>query len=1030
MKRIGRHISSFLIVATFVSHLPAQVPSLYFSRITTQNGLSNNKVNCIIQDARGFIWFGTDDGLNRYDGTNFTIFRNQPGNSHCISGNMITDIVEGKDSILWIATADGGLSKYNYRLSPVEQFVQYKHLPADSSSIPVNGLNALLEDTDGNLWIATSGAGVLKFNKKTETFTMGSLGRTSTCLDLEFGSDGMIWVGRQGGGIMKVDPRTFKQTMDERYHSLYATLPHPTVTALYRDEQKNMWFGSWDKVLYRYSTARQVEEVFQKSGSPWSFANDEILDFEQDKNKNLWMGGRNAGLHVYDKRLNRFYNYQHDPAREGTIADNKVNCVFVDRSGVIWVGTNKGVSIHNPAQQQFQQTFLPRPSGASGDISINDFYEDKANNLWLATTEGIFVRYQGESTFTYRPIVYQGSKLNISTFFLDNDGTFYLGTNYSLFMYNSAKNTVNLLLNNEKDSVMKKLIASRIVSIVRDTIEGKPVLLVSPYGHFLAYYDLIDRRWVSRLDTVEKILINFNIKDNLVRRFYRSSNGKIWLATAKEGLGEWVKNSKPKIRFYKNDPARKDVLGNNNVFDIAEDKDGKLWISTYGGGLHHFNQVTGEVTHISASNNLLEGLQIDSRGYVWIVGNGHLHRYDPVLRSYTSFDLPDIEKSGGIRGYIYKDSKGRMYVGGTNYFIEFNPLSIHTMREKPRVHFTDFKIFNNSYSDLLNRANISLNYNQNYFTIEFAAPHYASATPVQYAYQLEGIDDTWIEAGTRNSVPYSNLPAGDYVFKVRATNNPGDWPEEVAMIRIQIAPPFWKTWWFYLLCAVAAIVLTLALYRYRINELLKRQAIRNKIAQDLHDNMGSTLSSISVYSQVAKIQQSKGNYQGLEHVLGKIASTSSEMISEMNDIVWAINPRNDSMEKILQRMESFAKPLLAVKNIQFSFRHSPEILQVNLEMQKRKNFYLIFKESVNNALKYSGCTSLAVDINIRGNHLELSVQDNGAGFDKQQVDQSSQSLSGNGLRNMEMRASEMKGSCTIESQPGDGTRVRLRFPIP
>ncbi len=225
-------------------------------------------------------------------------------------------------------------------------------------------------------------------------------------------------------------------------------------------------------------------------------------------------------------------------------------------------------------------------------------------------------------------------------------------------------------------------------------------------------------------------------------------------------------------------------------------------------------------------------------------------------------------------------------------------------------------------------------------------------------------------------------------------------------------------------------MLTYAVYRYRINELLKRQAIRNKIAQDLHDNMGSTLSSISVYSQVAKIQQAKGNYEGLESVLGKIAATSSEMISEMNDIVWAINPRNDSMEKILQRMDSFAKPLLAVKNIQFSFRYSEDVLNVNLEMQKRKNFYLIFKESVNNSLKYSGCNLLAVDIKVRGTRLELTVEDNGNGFEKSKVDQSSQSLSGNGLRNMEMRAREMKGVCRIDSQPGKGTRIYLSFPIP
>ena len=278
MNRFGMQISFLVFFLSAVyHHLPAQVPSLYFEKLTTQNGLSNNKVNCILQDSRGFIWFGTDDGLNRYDGNNFTIFRNTPGVRYSISGNMIMDLFEDKDHILWIATADGGLTKYDYRLSPRKQFVQYKHMPADTNSIPVNVLNALIEDPLGNLWIATSGGGILKFDKKAQTFSRGNLGRTSTCLDLEFDGEGMIWVGRQGGGIMKINPRTNEFTMDERYHNLYDTkLPHITITALYADEEKNMWFGSWDKILYRYNKKKQVEEVFHKDSSPWSFMNDEI----------------------------------------------------------------------------------------------------------------------------------------------------------------------------------------------------------------------------------------------------------------------------------------------------------------------------------------------------------------------------------------------------------------------------------------------------------------------------------------------------------------------------------------------------------------------------------------------------------------------------------------------------------------------------------------------------------------------------------------------------------------------------------
>jgi two-component sensor histidine kinase len=606
----------------------------------------------------------------------------------------------------------------------------------------------------------------------------------------------------------------------------------------------------------------------------------------------------------------------------------------------------------------------------------------------------------------------------------------YLGTDYSLFRYDLEKNKITILPNTDKDLVMSKIIDSRVVSIVKDSIEGRPVLLVSPYGHFLAYYDLDKKHWVSRLDTTMKIRERFNITDNLIRKFYKTSSGKIWLANTKHGLGEWVTNSLPRINYHFNDPERDDGISNNHVYDIAEDSKGNLWVNTYGGGLHYFNTKSKKFSHISGSNNLQEGLQVDRHDNVWMISNGNLHRYNPVDNAYTSFDLPDLEKSGGVKGYVYKDNNGRMYVAGSNFFILFDPDSVQLHRMEPKVFLTDFRIFNNSYSDLLFKSGAVLRYNQNYFTIQFSAPDYSPASPIQYAYKLEGFDDDWIEVGTRDFAPYSNVPGGDYTFKVKATNDPGSWSKEIVLFPIKIIPPFWKTWWFYFICAAILALIIYAVYRYRINELLKRQAIRNKIAQDLHDHVGSTLSSVSVYSQVAQIQGELGNKEVLKEVLQKISVTSTDMISEMSDIVWAINPRNDNMEKILQRMDSFAKPLLKAKNIQCDFQYAHSLLALNLDMKKRKNFYLIFKEAVNNALKYADCDHVSVRVRIAHHQLELVVTDNGTGFDKEQVKtRISQSLSGNGLQNMQIRAKEMKGECQISSTKGEGTTVYLRFPI-
>lgn len=1008
-------VTMFMLTQTNV----AQQQTPYFNTLRTENGLSHNKVNCILQDKRGFIWFGTEDGLNRYDGKYFTIFRRNPGDTAGISGNIISDLLEDEDGIIWIATEDGGLSAYDYRLPPAKQFRQFRYIADNENGIPENHINVIVDDHNGYLWVGTDNYRTRRFNKKTGEFSHPVKTGTTSILSLSMDGQDTLWVGRSGGGLLKINTRTLQYTSDKRYADLYARLPHVSVTALFLDSNKDMWYGAWDKILYHYDHVKKTEEAFRFMPGKNSFPNDEINAFAEDGQHRIWMGGKDSGLIVYDPAQRHFTRYKHQPFVDGSIVNDHVNDVYVDRTGIIWVATNNGVSYHNPLYYSFKQTRFPQ---TGRDITTYDFYKDPSGRLWIGTNDGIFIKHPHDGPFEQRRLTYKGDPLAVTKFFADSDGTFYLGTDYTLFLYDTLKKTLNVLPNTENDPVMKKLIASRIVSIVKDTIGGHPVLIVSPYGHYLSYYDLTDKVWVTRSDTSKAIIKKYNLLDNLIRKLSKSSDGKIWLATTRHGLGTWPRKDSDRVTYLKD-------ISNEDVFDIQEGKQGRVWISSYGGGLNYLDVHTKKVEHITESSNLTEGLQTDEKGNVWMVCNGHIHKYDPDSKLYSCYDLPTLQKTGGVKGYMYKDNDGIIYVGGTNYYLSFNPANIARINTEPPVHLTDFRIFNESRNDLLQAKRIELDHTKNYFTIEFSAPEF-SGDNLQYSYMLVGVDKTWNNVGKRNIVSYSNLKGGNYTFMVKASNWKGVFGKKVTTLHITVIPPFWTRWWFYLLCFVVIAGTVYLIYRYRINELLKRQEIRNRIAQDLHDSVGSTLSGISVYSEVARIYNDQQKSEQLKELLTTIGSTANEMISEMSDIVWAINPKNDHVSSIVKRMESYAKPLCTAKKIHFIFDCDQKIETLNLAMHQRKNFYLIFKEAVNNALKHAACSIIKVNISYRRNMLELNIEDDGIGFDQQAVqDPSFRTLSGNGLSNIKHRANEMNADLGIESKPHKGTNLKLSFPV-
>ena len=360
-------------------------------------------------------------------------------------------------------------------------------------------------------------------------------------------------------------------------------------------------------------------------------------------------------------------------------------------------------------------------------------------------------------------------------------------------------------------------------------------------------------------------------------------------------------------------------------------------------------------------------------------------------------------------------AKNKLPIICLNRIIYFNPDELYKNKFPPAPYINSVKVED---SLLFSFHKNHFSNNQNHFEFTFTAVNLTDGYNNQYFYKLEGIDKDWVAAGKRYFANYANIPPGDYAFYVKAKNNDDVWSIKPAKYSFSIAAPYWKQWWFIVLCAAAAAGIIYFVYRQRQERIKQLEEMRSRISRDLHDDIGSTLQSISVMSEIARMK-TKSLLPEIEPAIEKIGNTSREMIDKMNDIVWAVNPKNDKFGNILIHMRSFAGELLAGKDISLHFKTAPEINSVKLSMEKRKSFFLIFKEAINNAYKYSGSKNVIVKIEKSNHSMKLIIEDDGCGFDfKKEYD-------GNGLQNMKSRADEIDGELNISSEINKGSKIEL-----
>jgi signal transduction histidine kinase len=511
----------------------------------------------------------------------------------------------------------------------------------------------------------------------------------------------------------------------------------------------------------------------------------------------------------------------------------------------------------------------------------------------------------------------------------------------------------------------------------------------------------------------------YNLKPYIINTILEDVRGNLWFASNK-GFYQYLRTeNKFTSHFFNQTNINANV---DAIESLQQTSDGKIWIGTRQ-GLRYFDYTSGKFSIVDFNNNsvndFISGIVEDENKTLWLATPNGLLLFNPVTYQIKLYNSARNLPANNLTSLFKKGSDGMLYIGSPAAVSYFHPSSLkkNTIAYPPDI--TGVLINNQPVSSV--SGFYKLKYNQS-ISIHFVALNYSNASANQFAYLLEGLDKEWKQLGNNRNIYFANLPQGKYTLKIKAANSDGIWNETTADLSIRIMPPFWKTWWFISSIILVIVIAAYAFYRIRLQKALEMERLRTRIATDLHDDIGATLSSISMYSAAVK-EQVRYKLPHLEPVLNKMGENSREMVTSMSDIVWAINPDNDDGEKLLQRMKAYGKDCCAVKNIQLHFDAAEDLKELKLPLEHRKNIYLLYKEALNNSLKYADSESIQVNIRLNGNSLHLCVKDNGRGFDLENFKR------GNGLKNMQLRAEEINGKVDVISKPNEGTEVKLECRI-
>jgi signal transduction histidine kinase/ligand-binding sensor domain-containing protein/DNA-binding response OmpR family regulator len=810
----------------------AQPAKAQFKHITSNHGLSHNNVQCILQDSKGFMWFGTFDGLNKFDGYTFTVYRNNQLDSSSLSHNYVWDIFEDKEGRIWIGTNDGGLSLYNRE---TDNFTNYRHNKSNPHSISHNNVRCIDQDQEGNIVLGTHGGGLNFFNPQLQVFTRyipvsGSTNSISNYInEVHVDSRNHLWAGTVNGlYLLRKTDHSFTHFANDP--SDKNSISHNDIREIFEDAQSTLWIGTEGGGLNRLDPSSGTFVRYQHDpGQPNSISHNDVISMEEDWRGNLWIGTRNGGINVLNKQTNTFTYHTFSETNEEGLNNGSIYSVYRDNRGNMWVGTYSGglnILYRDPQKFTHYRKNIQNPNSLNNN-NVLSVHEDTNGTLWIGTDGGGLSIWDRQK---HQFLHHKHKKGDPSS----------IGSNYVIRLYADKHNRI--WLGNYKGG-LNRFDREKNTFV---TISGD--LLIKDFSHESIISLLQDKKGYIWMGTIDKGLIRYDeathtfkqyssdgaprgsISHNAVLSLFIDSQENLWAGTA-VGLNRYDEQTDSFTQFLHN-PQNTSSLSNNLVNTLFEDSSGNLWIGTNGGlNLYHAGTQAFSIykEQHGLPSGVIQGILEDAHQQLWISTNKGLSRFNPDLKNFRNYAMSDgLQGNSFNRGSCFKLRTGEMIFGGQNGFNLFHPDSLQDNSFIPPVYITGFQIFNKSVGlskegplvkQISETREITLSYKHSVFSFEFAALNYLMPEKNQYAYQLVGFDKAWNYVGNKRTATYTNLNPGKYVFQVKASNNDGIWNETPVQVKIIITPPYWNTWWFNSLSILAVAGSVCSYYWIRLNRI-------------------------------------------------------------------------------------------------------------------------------------------------------------------------------------------------------------------